>query len=388
MWESGVGQDRNWFVYLDAARFLAAFTVVYGHLKLLLLVPFQDALFHNILTTLLYFWALLAHDCVMVFFVLSGFWISRSVVRRAGSGPFWKNYLIDRLSRLEIVLIPAMALGALFDVSGAFILGSDVYNSLPGLVTDKGGLAGQLSLGSAIGNMLFLQRLVVPTFGTNAALWSLTNEFWYYIWFPALWFILRYRKLTFGAVALVVAAFFPFLLLGFAVWLCGTALYFANDWAVRRGWVGRRGLAAPFLFGGGLAFLGALALSETQRLAVWQSDLLVGFFFAVMAFGLSLWAPRPVRFVTFLASYGARASYSLYLVHIPLIVFLRAIFWSGPLMEPTWTAFAQIFLALAAILVFAWFFAQVTEGNTARLRDFLHRRADLLPKMGVRKVQS
>jgi hypothetical protein len=35
-----------------------------------------------------------------------------------------------------------------------------------------------------LGNMGFLQGIFVHTAGTNLALWSLANEFWYYIAFP------------------------------------------------------------------------------------------------------------------------------------------------------------------------------------------------------------
>ena len=36
-----------------------------------------------------------------------------------------------------------------------------------------------------LGNAAFLQRILVPELGTNGPLWSLANEFWYYLLFPA-----------------------------------------------------------------------------------------------------------------------------------------------------------------------------------------------------------
>ncbi|WP_144095618.1 hypothetical protein [Croceicoccus sediminis] len=47
----------------------------------------------------------LGHEAVMVFFVLSGFWITRAVDRRKDDKVFWRPYLTDRLSRLMIVLL-------------------------------------------------------------------------------------------------------------------------------------------------------------------------------------------------------------------------------------------------------------------------------------------
>ena len=38
-----------------------------------------------------------------------------------------------------------------------------------------------LSVAGFLGNLVFLQTLFVETFGSNDALWSLTNEFFYYL---------------------------------------------------------------------------------------------------------------------------------------------------------------------------------------------------------------
>jgi peptidoglycan/LPS O-acetylase OafA/YrhL len=35
-----------------------------------------------------------------------------------------------------------------------------------------------------VGNLAFLQTIAVPIFGTNGPMWSLANEFWYYLIFP------------------------------------------------------------------------------------------------------------------------------------------------------------------------------------------------------------
>jgi hypothetical protein len=37
------------------------------------------------------------------------------------------------------------------------------------------------SLIAFLGNFAFLQTICVPIFGTNGPMWSLANEFWYYI---------------------------------------------------------------------------------------------------------------------------------------------------------------------------------------------------------------
>ena len=64
--------------------------------------------------------------------MLSGFWISRSVLKRLDSPHFWRDYLIDRLSRLLIVLIPALALGGFLEWIGAIQLDLPIYAGTSG----------------------------------------------------------------------------------------------------------------------------------------------------------------------------------------------------------------------------------------------------------------
>ena len=70
----------------------------------------------------LYFAAGFAHPGVVMFFVLSGYWISRSVIGRADAGWAWGGYLVDRLSRLLIVLIPALAIGGALDAAALYLM--------------------------------------------------------------------------------------------------------------------------------------------------------------------------------------------------------------------------------------------------------------------------
>lgn len=74
---------------LDLLRFASAFVVFLYHFK------FQ----------------LPGYQAVMVFFVLSGYFISSSVLHSLENGTWsWREYLTKRLLRLWIVLIPALLL--------------------------------------------------------------------------------------------------------------------------------------------------------------------------------------------------------------------------------------------------------------------------------------
>src|SRR5580704_14044623 len=66
--------------HLDLIRGFAAWAVMWGHLRALFFVDFQQIQYHNPLLRLLYFFTGFGHEAVMVFFVLSGFFISTAIL--------------------------------------------------------------------------------------------------------------------------------------------------------------------------------------------------------------------------------------------------------------------------------------------------------------------
>ena len=70
-----------------------------------------------------------AHGAVVVFFVLSGFLVGGAVIERARAGKaYLRTYLIDRTSRIYVVLLPTLALCAILDHAGRQIFaGLGVY---------------------------------------------------------------------------------------------------------------------------------------------------------------------------------------------------------------------------------------------------------------------
>jgi peptidoglycan/LPS O-acetylase OafA/YrhL len=105
------------------------------------------------------------HQAVVIFFVLSGFLIGGTIRHAFDRGQWsWASYLTHRLVRLWVVLLPGLMLCLLWDTLG--------------------GSAGTDTAITLIGNMFFLQGVIVPAFGSDGPLWSLANEFWYYVLFP------------------------------------------------------------------------------------------------------------------------------------------------------------------------------------------------------------
>jgi peptidoglycan/LPS O-acetylase OafA/YrhL len=121
--------SRPHYDYLDLTRGLAALVVFGGHLRSFLFVPFPQAGPLGWPWKTFYFATGLGHSAVMVFFVLSGFLIGGNVARSVRAGRWsWRDYAVKRMSRLWLVLIPALVLAATFDQFGQhFASGSGFY---------------------------------------------------------------------------------------------------------------------------------------------------------------------------------------------------------------------------------------------------------------------
>ena len=219
-------------VALDAARGLAALLVLFNlHRHNLFFVNAGQALAvtaHPRLIYLFYGLTSAGAQAVVIFFVLSGYLISGSVFRSLEQGRWsWKDYLIHRLVRLWLVLLPALVLCAAWDLGRIAMLGG------AGSLVERA-YANGLTWKPFWGNLFFLEDGVVRTFGSDRVLWSLAAEFWYYMLFPLGLLALRRgtatrSRLLYGAGFLLTAAIAGrWILVLFPVWLCGTVLALAR----------------------------------------------------------------------------------------------------------------------------------------------------------------
>ena len=209
-------------LWMDATRALAAIAVVASHARDLIVSDYQG----QIGWSGFYLLTGLGRQAVIVFFVISGFWIGKSVLEGAANSHFWRDYLVNRLSRLYIVLIPALCLGGLLDAIGHHQLGLPVY-TLSEAHSMRDVSVASLSIPNFLGNALYLQSILVPVFGTNGPLWSLAYELWFYIWFPAL-FLVFSRRIGILLISLALIWFAPMLAAYFAIWLIGVVVFFVN----------------------------------------------------------------------------------------------------------------------------------------------------------------
>lgn len=359
-----VAQPRSGvYRWMDAMRALAAFAVVLTHCRDFLMVDYSGA----ILWAPFYFITGIGHQAVIVFFVLSGFWIGRSTLRNLEQPDFWRQYLVARLSRLLIVLVPALMLGGALDVLGARIWQLPLY--FAGTTHSMEPLsAAALSPLTFAGNLAFLQGILVPSLGSNGPLWSLACEFWFYLWFPALVSAWRGKpKVFLASLAMVVVA--PQLAIYFAIWLMGVAVHLSE---------GRFGhLCAGNARRRNVVLLGSLALFLTtligSRMAPGPAgDIMLGLGFSVLLVVMLNASRLPGKAPQSLVFYGGKVSYSLYAVHFPILVFGIAA--SGlERSDVSVTAAMGVFAAALILGAIAYCFAMLTESRTDALRTAVLR---------------
>jgi peptidoglycan/LPS O-acetylase OafA/YrhL len=325
----------------------------------------------------LYFLTGFGHQAVMVFFVLSGFLISSTVISSQISGTrSWHAYAINRSSRLYVVLIPGLLFGWVWDKVGGALFASTGLYSYPLEGFGPAIAQNQITFGTFLGNMLFLQTIVSPTFGSNGPLWSLANEFWYYVLFPvALIAGLAWAKHSLRrAIPLTIFAFGLTILLGwekvvgFFVWMAGCILVIAHSRFRLR--TGRRLILYALV--SSLALAACLAAARTGRLAALGTDLPVGITFTLFLFGvLHMDFGARTRHYPRAAHHFAGFSYSLYVLHFPLLLFLRA--WVAPPQrwQPDMEHVFYGAIVGATTLSFAWLVSVFTENKTHVVRNWM-----------------
>jgi peptidoglycan/LPS O-acetylase OafA/YrhL len=367
-------------VHLDALRGFAAFSVLLNHLRDALFVDYAAIARHNPLTSAAYLVSGLGRQWVIVFFVLSGYLVGGSVLRSVGSGRWsWRAYLLARLSRLYVVLLPALLLGGALDWLGMHMPGTEaVYSGNSGMHALAINVHSTLTWPILAANGLFLQTIklpgigpnAVPTFGSNGALWSLSYEFWYYLAFPLLVFLLARSQSSkmrvLSCLGLLAWGWFVglnIILLGFT-WLMGASIAFLPAFPARRRWT--RGLAIVLALA-----LFAAGLVGSKLLGSLLSDLVLGLAVTAMIWVTLHCATAPLpAFYVHMARRAAHSSYTLYLVHLPMVIFLKATL-HLPRAYPGWHVLLVAAGVLAAIVLYAQLVYEAFEKNTDRVRHWI-----------------
>jgi len=305
--------DRQ-VVFLDIVRGLAASCVLLHHILLLIGRP---ELAHGIP---------LGSLGVTTFFLLSGFLIDQSARRRAASDYTMREFLIDRVARIYICYVPALALTAI----------------LVGPLAERADFVGEPHHGIVhfLGNLLMLQDYPAFQIARRAGLdlswfvrpyalgepyWTVPIELYLYVGFGVVYFYYIRRSSVPRRGVLIAAGIALLPVLYHAATGYGECL----TWTWLLGVLGSRlmstGLARPKASFIAIWLAVACLLLGLRQLSRGQEfyDLQKAMFLGMVLMG-GLWGAARVRWLTqpvikASAAYWARTSYPLYLTHNVLI---------------------------------------------------------------------
>ncbi|MGH7119570.1 MAG: acyltransferase family protein [Acetobacteraceae bacterium] len=346
--------DKQLSRYLDLLRVLAALFVLLAHLS-------DPAITGGRITVP----SEIGYSAVMVFFVLSGYVICYVAVERQHA---LSEFAISRVARVYSVVLPALALTVFVDI--LFMHVRPLFRARPllaGIPTYQyRKLPEYLMMHLVFGNHLLGLH---ETAFSNGTFWSMCFEVYYYVHFAIAFYFRGPARIAALLCVIPVIGIGP--LLRFHLWLFGCLVY----WQHRRG----RGMAvgtarAVFVVAAALLLADLatnlnlridvllngvtgnwVARSDCRRLA---GDTLTGALVALNIFAARYAAfdfGRAGRWFAYFASF----TFSLYLMHVPLLRLFAAYWNPGPL------------VAVAAVLATVWVLGQVTERQKERLRILL-----------------
>lgn len=207
---------------VNIARAMAALFVMLVHIRTSIFLPYKELspASANLVNYALFFITRIGHECVLVFFVLSGFLVGGQAVAEHFKGGFnVKRYFINRCSRMWAVVIPALLLGWFVDAQTLMLDHSLDFGY-------------KLTVPIFLGNVFFTQTILVPAFGSNVPLWSLAYEFWYYLMFPLYFFLCvgnipkALKVVLLVVVSAALCHFLPEMMKLFPLWLFGIFIRF------------------------------------------------------------------------------------------------------------------------------------------------------------------
>jgi peptidoglycan/LPS O-acetylase OafA/YrhL len=375
-------EKPNQFVHLDFLRGMAALAVLANHLRAFLIYPLTNSTNVTSVGKTFYFFTGFGHLAVIIFFVLSGFLICRGIaIAHSKDRWSWKIYLTNRMTRLWLVLFPALIFTLLWDKIGILLTDSNFYKGVLFDHYNSGPMAKDAndSLLTFIGNLLFLQTIYVSTYGSNGPLWSLAYEFWYYIIFPltytTLLEIVNRNKIYINIFKVYLIAMLivilPFSIISFGlVWLLGYLVYLANE-----------NIKIKRIFSNLFIFIIVLLMFLTY-LSLIRIGIIKGFWLVDFGLGCSValliltLVNMPVKFNVYakIARRISSVSYSLYLGHFPFLAFIVCVFLNNRQYKEGMNSYLLYSLLFITSVLFSWLMWWLFERRTEEVKNIIIRR--------------
>lgn len=366
-------------IHLDAFRGLAATAVLIGHARNLFFRDWVHVQHKSPLLACIYAVTVFGHQAVMIFFVLSGLLVGSSAVRSIREHR-WSSprYLVHRILRLEIVLLPALLLCMFWDLTGIHFFGlGGIYGGHTQASVMGYNIRHAISAKIFWGNAAFLQSWKISVLGSDNPLWSLAYEFWYYLLFPCLALLFAPRSKTvsriiYGTLLVAIAWFIGLGLLSyFPLWLLGTAIFFLprprlSDKAI-----------AHLLRLSTLLFLLNLLLVRIYWKSELLSDYSVGMSFAFLLYWILHRRSKPWGLYAAASHKLAESSYTLYVVHLPFLVFVSALLGIGVRLDPNPLNIAMAIVLIYIVWIYSFGVFKLFESHTNAIRSWAEHKLRL-----------
>jgi peptidoglycan/LPS O-acetylase OafA/YrhL len=316
----------------------------------------------------------LGHQAVIVFFVLSGYLISGSVLKKTEAGKFnFRQYLIDRVSRIYTVLVIALLITVVLDRLGNALDINGIYAHKVHFVALNYSVNERSGFIYFVTSLFMLQNIVCPPLGSNSPLWSLNYEFFYYLLFPCLCIpVLSFfnKRQKTPAIWLYITAGLSLIFLlpaeissYFLLWLLGMLPVFLNIRLTLVKYL-LPVLLIGFLIGGKMYHI---------EMPAFYYDFITGILFSfwLCCFDDIKKEGAFYKYNKHLASF----SYTLYLVHFPFILFCITVMRYCAIikenMDPSVGLFGLFIIVLVLSYLFSYFVATFTEFKTTKVKRYL-----------------
>jgi len=331
--------------YLNLLRWFSAILVMLDHVCTNYFVGISELEHVTFIDKVFYLLTFLGHNAVIVFFVLSGFFIGGGVYNDFINNKFsLKVYIVKRLTRLYLVLIPVLILSFIFQLVSLKIFGK---------------MDESTNLIDFLGSLFFLQTLYTEPFARNEPLWSLAYEFWYYLLFPILMFIILEKRLIALCCFILILCFLTNdLILYFLIWFMGLVpvIYNKKNFNLKIS-------VLLFVF----TFL-AYRIITIKYSPIYIEQSFIGDFVLALSIVLLINSlihtntnSKYFRFNKFMAD----SSYTLYLIHVPILYLMLSFFEKAKIIN---TNSIFIFILIITFILFSsYILSLITEYKTSIL---------------------
>lgn len=303
--------DKHTSLLLDLIRFSATLFVFMDH--------FAQVRFSG---GSLSFFSQFGHSAVIAFFVLSGYVIAFVADTKEKS---ITTYYINRFARLYSVVLPVLIIVPLLDMIGwslnEVIYDESKYNSH--------------ALIRWLVNFTFLQEIwfLGIRYFSDAPLWSLGYEFWYYVLFSFVFFLNGYKRYLLVAVTALLIG--PKILLLMPAWILGVLIYdFHTTKELNKNIARLIFFSAPFLLyiffkDQGDPVIDLSSFGNFSWSKYFLHDYTTAIILGLLIFSFKYTEISPIKNLLIKSElpirYFASATFTIYLFHYPLLFFYGAL---------------------------------------------------------------